>query len=203
MEGRNFHQERDGSKGGFRKPFLPTVPLTASPRLTSFPSSPRGGGGRRIFRRLMSAAPHSPPPKSNSPFPSLGRMRNPPINQVATDRPDPKWIGIQHSVETFFTTGGFKRAQIGEFHRLILLSPFNSAGQAKGEGRVAFKGKRPPPSLFPSSPPPLLLPPLFVRDGKKALYLRHEKKEGTRRKKATQTICAQIVHRGGKGKFFE
>ncbi len=68
MEGRNFHQERDGSKGGFRKPFLPTVPLKASPpRLTSFPSPPRGGGGEDFQTSDVCFSP-SPTPKEQSPF---------------------------------------------------------------------------------------------------------------------------------------
>ncbi len=143
----------------------------------------------------MSASPHPPPPKSN-PL-SFSRSNAKSSNQSGGD---PKWIGIQHSVETVFTSGGFKRAQIGEFHRLILLPPFNSAGQAKGEGRVAFKGKRPPPSLFPSSPPPLFFfPPFLSETGKKHFIsvMKRKKEQKKRRKLSALKLCI------GKGKFFE
>ena len=134
MEGRNFHQERDGSKGGFRKPFLPIVPLKASPPSHLLSFSPKGRRGRRIFRRLMSAAPHSPPPKSN-PLSLLSVECE--ILQSIRWRPDPTGPEMDwHSTfrRNFLFVGGFERAQTGHFHRLILLPPFNSAGQANEKG---------------------------------------------------------------------
>ena len=201
MGGRNFHQERDGSKGGFRKPFLPIVPLKAS-----LPVSPpflltKGEEGEKDFQTSDVCCSPFPTPKEQSPFPSLGRMRNPPINQVATDRPDPKWIGIRHSAETFFC-GGVQTGSNRGFPPLDPSSPLQFCRTSKREGRGGgslLKGRGRRRHCSPLLLLPSFFPPFLSETGKKHFIsvMKRKKEQKKRRKLSALKLCIVGGEEGG------